>query len=200
MLKVLTALLHDPVGDEARLLKRLRAEAPELPEWSAAVQPIVERLRTHNALRRPLVCCVLPIPFNAFALPYQTIVLAQAMVEFCRDEPAQMAFVVAHEVAHISLGHATKQHRANAVTGLLRVAHPLVGLGLRFLLNRAFSREQELEADELAVTLCVRAGYAANAGIAFLERIAALEPATGIGQWLSTHPPTRERIAQLRER
>jgi predicted Zn-dependent protease len=135
---------------------------------------------------------------NAFALPYATIVLTQDLVEFCRDERDQLAFVLGHEAAHIHLGHARERAQANTLATVVRV-NPLLGMGLQMLFDRAFSREQEYEADRLAVTMCVRAGYAPQAGVAFLTRLGAVTSSTGgVAQLLSTHPPLQERIGQLR--
>jgi Zn-dependent protease with chaperone function len=200
MLKWLVELFDNPAKAESQLLGQLLRASPEFPEWSSSVQLVLTRLLTHNRIRRPMVCRVLDIPeLNAFALPHKTIVLAQPLVEFCRDERDQIAFVVAHEAAHIHLGHAGERSRANALVTVLRTANPLMGMGLRMLFDRAYSREQEFEADRVALTFCKRAGYAPLAAIAFLARLGAFASSTGgVRQLLSTHPPLRERIDQLR--
>ena len=198
MLNWIWEFLDDPAQGEAKVLGQLLRQAPELPDWSAAVQPVLARLLSASKIERPMITRVLSLPiFNALALPHQTIVLAESLVEFCRDERDQMAFVVAHEAAHIHLGHAKERSRAKALAGFLRI-NPLLGMGIRFLFDRAFSREQEFEADRGALTLCVRAGYSPHAGIAFLERLGAYASGTGTAlQILSTHPPIKDRIAQL---
>lgn len=197
MLKLISELFQSPSKVEVRLLSQLRRKAPELPDWSAAVQAVLTRLLERNSIRRQMVARVLDMPFNALALPYKTIVLAQSLVELCRDERDQIAFVLAHEAAHIHLGHAAERSRANALMGLLRTTNVLAGFGLRFVLNRAFSREQEFEADQLAVKFCARAGYASHAAATFLGRLAVMDRSTGVGQLLDTHPPMRDRVSQL---
>ena len=199
MMNWLWQLFDDPKISEAKLLKQLLRESPELPEWSAAVQPVLTRLLTSNQIQRPMYIRVLTMPvMNAQALPYSTIVLAESLVEFCRNERDQLAFVLAHEAAHIHLGHAKERSQANALATVLRV-NPLIGIGVRMLFDRAFSREQELEADRVAVTLCARAGYAPQAAIAFLTRLSVFASSPGgVGQLMSTHPLMKERIAQLR--
>jgi Zn-dependent protease with chaperone function len=175
-------------------------QAPELPDWSAAVQPVLTRLLTHNRIERPMLSRVLSMPmFNALALPHQTIVLAESLVEFCRDQRDQMAFVLAHEAAHIHLGHAKERSRAKALANVVRI-NPLLGIGFRFLFDRAFSREQEFEADAVAIKFCIRAGYSGQEAIAFLMRLEAFAGSNGIATLLlSTHPPMRERIEQLQK-
>ena len=199
MMKWLTELFDDPKITEANLLKQLLRQAPELPDWSLAVQPVLTQLLTSNQIQRPMFSRVLNMPvMNALALPHSTIVLAESLVEFCRTERDQLAFVLAHEVAHIHLGHAKERSRANALATVLRI-NPLIGIAVRMLFDRAFSRKQEFEADRVAVTLCARAGYTPQAAIAFLTRLGVFaSPSDGVGQLMSTHPLLKERIAQLR--
>jgi Zn-dependent protease with chaperone function len=201
MLKWIWELLDDPAAIESRLLGRMLRESSELPEWSAAVQLVLGRLLASNRIRQPMVSRVLDMPvFNALALPHKTIVLAQSLVEFGRAERDQMAFVVAHEAAHIHLGHAKERSRANTLVTVLGATNPLVGMGIRMLFDRAYSREQEFEADQVAATFCARAGYAREAPAAFLSRLGAVAGANGtVLQLLSTHPPLRERMEQMRK-
>ncbi len=200
MLSMLWEFFDDPATIESRLLGKLLKESPELPDWSSAVQPVLTRLLASNQIQRPMVSRVLGMKeFNALALPHTTIVLAESLVEFCRHERDQLAFVLAHEAAHIHLGHAKERSRANALATLLRV-NPLLGIGLKFFFDRAFSREQEFEADRTAATLCANAGYAPQAGAAFLRRLGIFASSTGcVMQFLSTHPPLQERIMQLQQ-
>src|SRR5437879_6147961 len=122
MLNWLWELFDDPATVEGRLMGPLLRQAPELPEWSAAVQPVLTRLLATGQIARPMVSRVLTMPaLNAFALPYQTIVLTQSLVEFCRDERDQLAFVLGHEAAHIHLGHAKERSRARALAGVVRI-------------------------------------------------------------------------------
>jgi hypothetical protein len=54
MMKWLWELFDDPKIIEAKLLKQLLRESPELPEWSSAVQPVLTRLLTSNQIQRPM--------------------------------------------------------------------------------------------------------------------------------------------------
>src|SRR5262245_54078606 len=102
MLAWLKLLLNDAPRAESRMLRALLQESPEYPDWSTAVQTVLTRLLQFNRIKQSIVCKVLDIPvINAFALPHKTIVLSQLIVEFCRNERDQMAFVLAHEMAHI---------------------------------------------------------------------------------------------------
>ena len=94
MMKWLWQLFDDTKITEAKLLKQLLRESPELPDWSSAVQPVLTRLLTSNQIQRPMFSRVLTMPvLNALALPYSTIVLAESLVEFCRNERDQLALI-----------------------------------------------------------------------------------------------------------
>lgn len=194
----LSALLDDPAAADSRLFAQLSAESPELPDWSVAVTRVLAPLLETNGITRPIAGRVLEMPFNALALPHQTIVVARSLVEFCREQTHQMAFVLAHELAHIQLGHAGERTRMNALAGLLGMTNVVVGMVSRLLLDRAYSREQEFEADEKSVAFCRRAGYTPGAGAVFLERLRNLDRSTGVSHLLDTHPPLAERVSFLR--
>src|SRR5262249_25479454 len=85
------------------------------------------------------------------------------------------------------------------VATMVMPANPIVAFGMKALLDRGSSRENEFEADRDAATFCHRAGYSADAGAEFLQRLASGElPKNVIQQLSSTHPPFSERMAELR--
>lgn len=201
MLNLLWKLAEDDSDTEAKALEAMLKEHPELPDWSAAVQPVLDRLLQHNGIKRVLVVRVLSgMPFNALALSHKTIVVAESLVDFCRGQTHQMAFVVAHEVSHLHRGHNRERFGIGTVAGMVMPANPIVAYGMKTLLDRGTSRENEFEADRDAATFCLRAGYSPEAGEAFLQRLASGElPKNVIQQLLSTHPPLGERITEVRE-
>ncbi len=188
----------DPPDLEKKLLQQLRRDNQELPEWAAGLQPILDSLCERNALTRRLKLCVLKMPLNAIALPFQTIVIAKSLVSLRRDHPDQLAFVLAHEAAHITLGHARERNSLDGITKLLTMANPPVGCVIQYLLGRAFSREQEFGADQRAVEYCITAKYDPLAGIAFLEWLHTVADDKGVIQLLSTHPSLADRIARVK--
>jgi hypothetical protein len=68
------------------------------------------------------------------------------------DSPDEIAFVIAHEMAHNILGHSTEKARG------------LFG-------GIAQTKEEEMEADSFAVTLMHEAGYDPEGGISFLHKV-----------------------------
>ncbi|MCU0533896.1 MAG: M48 family metallopeptidase [Hydrococcus sp. Prado102] len=117
------------------------------------------------------------------------------------DNEAQLAAVLAHEIGHIASRHAIEQMRQAAVAqGVATAAgvdsSTLVQLGVEFALNRPRSREDEYEADRLAIQTLARTGYPQIAMVDFLEK---LRNQPSPPAFLSTHPDTGDRIARLRE-
>ncbi len=84
------------------------------------------------------------------------VMVTTAMTQFARSDD-QLAFVIAHEMAHNSLGHASSG--SGDALGLFS----MLGIGA------AGARRMEMEADGQAVMLMSAGGYAPEAGIAFLQ-------------------------------
>ncbi|HYE97339.1 MAG TPA: M48 family metallopeptidase, partial [Planctomycetota bacterium] len=125
---------------------------------------------------------------------------------------AGMAFVMAHEIAHVLLDHGSERLSQQMLVGgvgtllnayldardvkgegLYRAAYG-VATGVGFLLP--FSRLQESEADELGLRLMAEAGYDPRQAVEVWRRMAK----AGGGQppeFLSTHPSHETRIEDL---
>jgi len=74
--------------------------------------------------------------------------------------------------------------------------------GAALLENRRFSRQQELEADQLGALYMARAGYDPRASVDLWKRFAAWRAQNsgrGMPAFLSTHPVDETRIAKLEE-
>jgi predicted Zn-dependent protease len=119
----------------------------------------------------------------------------------------ELAAVLAHEIAHVQLGHtmqpveaARKQEQMTGVLleGTSEIVHRFFGkvvdAGTDFVLDRGFGRKNELAADALAARILAAAGYDPGALAAFLSR---LEGKAAKGGFFSRHPPARERAAAL---
>jgi predicted Zn-dependent protease len=128
---------------------------------------------------------------NAFAAPGGFILITKGTLAQCRNED-ELAAVLAHEIAHIELGHPSNALKeAKKTAGLAAVAKAgaeatgaasrvpgganlnKVIDGLGDLYTKGYDRGLEDEADGRAVTLLVRAGYDPNAMTAMLDRMSA---------------------------
>ncbi|MHC4758240.1 MAG: M48 family metalloprotease, partial [Planctomycetota bacterium] len=103
---------------------------------------------------------------NAFALPGGFVFISNSLCELCEWDVDELSFVLAHEMAHVIRGHAIERLVSNSAITLAAGALPtrnalsgwLVKVGVKFF-ERAYSRERELQADELGARLAVAAGF-----------------------------------------
>ena len=128
------------------------------------------------------------------------------------ENDAHLATVVGHEIGHNVARHAAA--RLSRVTaaqiGLLtagvaldvaevRQANEiaaLLGAGLQFGVVLPYSRNQELEADDLGLDIMARGGFDPRQATAFWRNMASA-PGARPPEFLSTHPSPANRIANL---
>lgn len=148
---------------------------------------------------------------NAFAAPGGFIFVTRGLLESIDDE-AELAMVLGHEISHVAALHGVqiiqKEMGQNALTilgtvgaaivagpeAMLMVANTADLFSSLYLLG--YSREKELEADNLGLQYILRAGYDPQAALAFLEKLEEGDPeeAQGWDLYFRTHPSTKERI------
>ena len=145
---------------------------------------------------------------TAFALPGGFIFVAPSLVELCDHDRNEIAFVLAHEMAHVIRRHAINRLLREKAMSLAALATPGRGafapwirkVGFQWM-ERAHSRAQELEADELGTLLMRAAGFDPAGAIRLLERFRRLDQTDdhlGLGPYLSTHPNVGDRILNVR--
>jgi predicted Zn-dependent protease len=148
---------------------------------------------------------------NAFALPGGFFFVNTGLLLKAENE-AELAGVMAHEIAHIAARHGTRQATRGQIINLASI--PLIfmggwsGYGIRqgasvlipigFL---KFSRAFEEEADLLGLQYLYKAGYDPTAFVDFFEKLLAAEkrkPGT-MSKIFSSHPPTGSRITRAQK-
>lgn len=143
---------------------------------------------------------------NAFALPGGFFFVNSGLIMKAESE-AELAGVMAHEIAHVAARHGTRQATRGQITNLATI--PLIfmggwaGYGIRQAASVAipigflkFSRGFEEEADLLGLQYLYKTGYDPTAFVDFFEKIQSLEkkkPGT-MSKVFSTHPMTDDRI------
>ena len=204
------------LGEQA--FAQIREETPRVR--SAALQQ-----RVVEIARRVVPASGSSIPFdqwdvvafdsdevNAFALPGGHIGVYRGILELAGDNDAEVATVMGHEVGHVNARHAAQRIGAsqyvNLGAGILNVfasaatgadMSALMGVGAQVGVMLPFSRSQELQADSLGLDYMARAGYDPRAAVSFWQKMAA-QGGSGGPNFLSTHPPSTERIEQIRAR
>src|SRR5271165_1611158 len=148
---------------------------------------------------------------NAFALPGGFFFVNSGLILKAETE-AELAGVMAHEIAHVAARHGTRQATRGELAQLATI--PLIfmggwtGYGIRQAASilvpvgfLQFSREFEGEADMLGLQYMYKTGYDPGAFVDFFEKIESLEkkkPGT-ISKVFSTHPPTDARIVKAQQ-
>lgn len=148
---------------------------------------------------------------NAFALPGGPVWIHRGAMSAAETE-AQLAGVLAHEVAHIAQRHTaeqlTKQTVANGLLGLLGAvlrdgrgeAAARLGAGLFAQgLFLKFSRDDEREADRVGMQIMRKAGWDPHGMIEFMQILADQEQTRpgNVQAFLSSHPAPAERVREL---
>jgi len=151
---------------------------------------------------------------NAFAVPGGFIFVTRGLLESMNDE-AELAMVLAHEISHVAALHGVqmiqKEMGQNALSilgtigaaltlgpeAMLMVANTTNLFSALYLLG--YSREKELEADDLGLQYLIRAGYDPQASLAFLHELDKMDEkeARGWDLYFRTHPSTKERIRTI---
>ena len=155
---------------------------------------------------------------NAFAGPGGYIGINAGLITNTESE-GELASVIAHEMAHVTQRHIARRFEQQARSSIpvfagivaavvlgtqspdlgQAAAAAAIGSAVQTTLN--FSREAEQEADRVGFQMFDRAGYDPRAMPAFLKKLqSAKRYARKAPEYLSTHPLTTSRIADLQAR
>ena len=177
-----------------RLLKRLLPVAPRRKKLSYKFKVVQSK------------------EVNAFMLPGGRGYVFSGLMERLRDDD-QLAFVIAHELAHSELKHSSDALRvamAGKKIGALlgeggEQAGEWVGLLANRLLELTYDQDREYEADRLGLCFATLAGFEASGGEGSFERMSSSQGGKGrpappsdakqriLYNIVSTHPPMDER-------
>lgn len=138
---------------------------------------------------------------NAYVFDF-TICVHTGMLNALSDE--ELMCVLAHEIAHMSLGHLSKKidlsRSKDAVFNELQSGDPDAGLLSLFLkpfAMKAYSRKQELEADSEALRAVRSIGIQPEVCIAMMIKLRGSTTEQG-GGLLDDHPSTDARIGKMK--
>ncbi|ABG51618.1 peptidase M48, Ste24p [Trichodesmium erythraeum IMS101] len=135
---------------------------------------------------------------NAFALPGGQIFLNLGAIFKTKSE-AELAGLLAHELAHTVLSHGFKlMSEGNLINSVVQYV-PYAGATVSNLIVLNYSRKMERQADVLGTRILVSAGYAADGVRNLMVTLNEGKEDMGVLAWLSTHPETAERVRYLEE-
>jgi len=148
---------------------------------------------------------------NAMALPGGFFYVNSGLI-LAADEEAEVAGVMAHEIAHVAACHAAREQTRASLLQMASIPLIFVGGGIGYAGYEAagvagmfgilkFSRGFEAEADYLGIEYMYRAGYDPSAFVSFFEKVQAMEkkkPGT-LAKAFDTHPQNADRIAKSQD-
>jgi predicted Zn-dependent protease len=209
--------VNDEIALGRQAQQEVRRQVPELRD--AAINRYVENLGRRIAARAdgPRYPYSFDVAnkrdINAFALPGGPIWVHRGAIDAAQNE-AQLAGVLAHEIAHIANRHAadqmTKGTFANAGLGVLgallgggngaRLAQMGAGIAAQATMMK-FSRDAEREADLKGLAYMKRAGYDPRGMVEFLQVLRARQGRDpgSVRTFFASHPAPAERVARLQQ-
>ncbi|MFC7357345.1 M48 family metallopeptidase [Jejudonia soesokkakensis] len=150
---------------------------------------------------------------NAWCMPGGKIVFYTGIMPIAQDE-AGVAAIMGHEVAHALANHgqqrmsAAQLQQIGAVAGNValsknpetqQIFNSAYGIGTQVGVMLPFSRSNETEADRIGLTLMAIAGYDPIVGAELWQRMKANAGGGAPPEFLSTHPSSDTRIANIRQ-
>lgn len=155
---------------------------------------------------------------NAFATPGGHIFITRGLIRSCPSEDA-LAAILAHEIGHVQLRHGMQSIEKARVTEALTVlategaktlgSKEIAQLTQTFsgaisdivntMINNGYSRTFEYQADQAAVVIVQRVGYSPE-GLIDVLKVMETKLQPGGLDFAKTHPPPRDRIAEIQKR
>ena len=207
------------VDKEVSLGRQLAAEVDRQakfvddPVITEYINRVGQNVVLHSDARIPFTIKVIDSDeVNAFALPGGFFYVNKGLI-LAADNEAEVAGVMAHEIAHVTARHAMENQAKGmlAEIGLLAGSIFLGGLGGMLIQQGAqfgallgfmkFNRNAESEADMLGVQYMWAAGYDPNAMSTMFEKLAAKnkkKPGT-FSKLFESHPQSVDRMEATRQ-
>lgn len=144
---------------------------------------------------------------NAFAAPGGYIFITVGLLKSLKNE-AELAGVLAHEVAHVTEKHMLETIRRGAVLGSVseltltamkqdpKMFSNVIDQMTELLFTKGLDKDKEYEADVVGIEYAYRAGYHPKGLKDYLQTLAKAEGKTE-SRFFTTHPSTNERISKI---
>jgi len=182
------------------------------PVITEYVNRIGQNLALHSDAKIPFTIKVLDSDdVNAFALPGGFLYVNKGAI-LAADSEAELAGVMAHEIAHVAARHGVEQASKATLANYAMIPLIFMTGGLGYLVYQGvqigvplaflkFGRGAEAEADKLGAQYLWSAGYDPNHFLTFFEKLEKKEkgkPGT-LSKLFGSHPPTADRITKVHD-
>ncbi|MEW6212073.1 MAG: M48 family metallopeptidase [Acidobacteriota bacterium] len=176
------------------------------PVITEYVNRVAQNIVLRSDAKIPFIIKIIDSPdVNAFALPGGFLYVNSGLIIAAETE-AELAGVMAHEIAHVTARHGVEQATKGTIFQYLSIPLLFVGGVPGLIMQNAaniliplgylkFSRGAEEEADRLGLQYLWASGYDPTEMLNFFEKLKAKErkkPGT-LEKIFSTHPPTGRR-------
>jgi predicted Zn-dependent protease len=201
------------MGKQYAMMVEQTARMVQDPVINEYVNRIGQNLVRNSDAKVPFTIKVIDSDeINAFALPGGFFYVNSGLI-LAADEEAELAGVMAHEIAHVAARHQmqqmTRMQYASLATiplifvgswGVYEAASLAINLALPITFMK-FSRNFETEADYLGLQYMYKAGYDPQAFVSFFEKVEAKEKAKPgtLSKAFASHPPTPDRITRAQD-
>jgi predicted Zn-dependent protease len=180
--------------------RNLRVTLTDDPDIAEYFNRIGQNVLRHSDATIPFTVRVIDSnEINALPLPGGFLYVTTGLI-LAADNEAELAGLIAHQIAHITAHHGTGREDDRAFyAGLpveLLAKAAALNVPLTFL---RFRPEAELEADLLAMQYIIATGYDPMTMVTLSERLQS-QPSTNISLLFNTHSQNPERVEQIRRR
>lgn len=155
--------------------------------------------------------------YNAFAGPGGVIFMHSGLIEAMESED-ELAGILGHEITHVTSRHISERIERGKKTGMISLAGLAAAIALgvagagdaasaamlgaratQATIDLAYSRENEMQADQLGVRVLTDAGYSAEGLLTMLSKMRSKRwfGPEEIPSYLLTHPAVEERTTYL---
>ncbi len=176
------------------------------PAINEYINRIGQNLVRHSDARVPFTIKILDNQeVNAFALPGGFFYVDSGLI-LAADNEAELAGVMAHEIAHVAARHATKNMTRAQIWNMASIPLIFIGGPVAYAISEVaglavplgflkFSRDAEREADLLGLEYDYATGYDPQAFVQFFEKLNVEKKKPNfVAKAFATHPMNVERI------
>lgn len=200
------------LGHELSIEVERSAKLVTDPIINEYVNRIGQNLVRNSDARVPFTIKVLDTDeVNAFALPGGFFYVNSGLI-LAADDEAELAGVMAHEIAHVAARHATKNMTRAQIWNMASIPLIFVGGPIAYAISEVasiaipmtylkFSRDAEREADLLGLEYDYAAGYDPHAFVEFFEKLNldGKKKHSALAKAFATHPMNADRIVAAQD-